>query len=95
MTADYTPADRGWRTFYIVVDATGVVSEADEANNRAEAAWGGLPAPQDLVVTPDARGSAARLEWTNPVADGWIRTWIWRTRAGSRESGSPSSKTRV
>jgi hypothetical protein len=86
VTADYTPADREWRTFYIVVDATDAVPEADEANNRAEAAWGGLPAPQDLALTPDARGGAMRLEWTNPVADGSVRTWIWRTRTGSRES---------
>ncbi len=86
VTADYTPTDRAWRTFYVVVDAADAVPEADEANNRAEAAWGGLPAPDAVAATPDARGGAARLAWTNPVADASVRTWIWRARAGSRES---------
>lgn len=86
LTVEYTPADRGWRTFHVVVDAANAVPEADEANNRTQAVWGGLPAPEAVAVTRDVRGGTMRLEWTNPVADGSVRTWIWRLRAGARES---------
>lgn len=86
VTVDYTPSHRAWRTFYVRVDAGETVPEYDESNNQAEGSWGGLPAPKDIVVTPDSRGGAMRLEWTNSVADGSVRTWIWRTRVGSRES---------
>jgi hypothetical protein len=84
VTVAYTPADRAWRTFHVVVDSESVVPESNEDNNQAAAAWGGLPAPEGLAVTPSGGTGAPRLEWTNPVADGSVRNWIWRTRAGSR-----------
>lgn len=86
VAATYTPTDRAWRTFQVVVDADDAVPESDEANNRAAMAWGGLAAPADFNAVPVEENGSVRLQWTPPVADGLVRHWLWRTRVRTGET---------
>jgi hypothetical protein len=83
VTVEYTPVDRAWRTFYVVVDADDTVPESDETNNRLATAWGGLTAPVHFTATPLAGTGAVRLDWVNPTAAGNVRYWISRTHTGT------------
>jgi hypothetical protein len=80
VTAVYTPTDRAWRTFHVVVDAEDSVPESDETNNRAFARWGGLAAPSQLDAAPQADGRAVRIAWVRGDADTSLRHWVWRTQ---------------
>lgn len=84
--ARYTPTDRGWRTFHILVDGSDVVLESDEANNRVSRTWGGVAPPAEFGAAPIEGGGGIRLAWTSPIADGPLRHWIWRTRLRTGES---------
>ncbi len=86
VTAPYTPPDRAWRTFHVVVDAAALVAESDEINNRAATAWGGLAAPEDFNAAPVEENGSMRLQWTPAVADGSVRHWLWRTHVRTGET---------
>lgn len=86
VTAAYTPADRGWRTFYARVDVGEEVAEFDEANNQVAADWGGLAAPGAFTATPQEGADTIRLEWSSSVADSSVRYWLWRTRVRTGET---------
>lgn len=79
--ARYIPGDRLPRTIHAIVDAVGAVPEADELNNSATVALGGLPPVSDLVVTAPSKGGRVELEWEDPVTDGAMQHWIWRARS--------------
>lgn len=86
VTVAYTPGNRAWRRFFVVVDADEEVPESDESNNQTAAAWGGLAAPVDFSATPQESLGAVRLGWISPVADGSVRHWLWRTHVRSGET---------